>query len=62
MDRHDLLLILVGAVATVLGIAALGFARALMLRRRRKRQAAEAWRVALPLKPLPALPHDEKRG
>lgn len=48
MHRADILLILCGAVATVVLILIFGFSRALILRYRRKRQAAQAWRAPRP--------------
>ena len=45
MSFHDLMLILVGACATILLLVILVFARALILRRHRNRLTAQAWRV-----------------
>lgn len=47
MNRHDLLLILAGAGALLILLTIFGFARALILRSRRKRQTAQAWRQPL---------------
>lgn len=44
MTRHDVLLILAGAGALLVLLTIFGFARALILRGRRKRHTAQAWR------------------
>lgn len=48
MSRSDILLVLSGAAGAVVLIMLLGFVRALYLRRRRKREAAQAWRNPMP--------------
>lgn len=48
MNRHDVFLILAGAGALLVLLTLFGFARALILRRRRKRHAAQAWRQPMP--------------
>ena len=48
MQRADIILLVCGAVAAIVLIMLFGFTRALFLRRRRKRQAAQAWRAPMP--------------
>ena len=62
MSRTDILLILSGAAGAIVLVMLLGFIRALYLRRRRKRQAAQAWRNTMPQPEHPAIAEIRKEA
>jgi hypothetical protein len=55
MQRSDIFLLLAGAGGIIAVLLLYGFVRALILRRRRKRKAAQAWRVPMPQAEHPAI-------